>query len=83
MEQSSDPAAHGQEIAELKRILLARIAELEMTEALKTQSVSSGPVELPAAVAVDLPLPEAMVSEKAADEVTTAPSHTLMTPLRK
>jgi hypothetical protein len=44
VEQSIDPSADAQEIAELKRILLARIADLEAVTALEAQSPMSSAV---------------------------------------
>ena len=45
LEQSADPAGDLQETAELKRILLARIADLEVVSALEAQSSFSHPAE--------------------------------------
>ena len=44
LEQAIDPASGGQDVAELKRILLNRIAELEALEALQPVEVAPAPV---------------------------------------
>ena len=41
LEQSADPTSDPQELAELKGILLRRIAELEVLDALSSQSAAS------------------------------------------
>ena len=43
LEQSADPAGELQETAEVKRLLLARIADLEVVSTLEAQSSFSGP----------------------------------------
>ena len=57
LEQNADPASNGQDVAELKQILLNRIAELETLNAL--QPAESEPVSAPS----DLP-PIAVATEE-------------------
>lgn len=49
LEQTTDPASDGQDAAELKQILLNRIAELEALQALQPEEVAAAlaPSELP------------------------------------
>jgi hypothetical protein len=70
LEQTNDSASDGQDIVELKQILLNRIAELETLNALSPQD--SEPV--PASAPSDLP-PLAAVTEEASlrDTMETVP----------
>jgi len=71
LDQSPDPAADARELAELKRILLARIADLEMLDALKGQtSVFNRPDEQPAEAPVYLPPLEVVALGQPANEAT-------------
>jgi len=45
LEQSADPAGELEETPEVKRLLLARIADLEVVNALELQSSASHPTE--------------------------------------
>jgi hypothetical protein len=50
LEQTADPASNGQDVLELKQILLNRIAELETLNALERQpdaEAASAPSDLP------------------------------------
>ncbi len=49
LEQTTDPASDGQDVTELKQILLNRIAELEALQALQPEEVAATPApsELP------------------------------------
>ena len=62
LEQAADPVSDGQDVVELKRILLNRIAELEALEALQPEEVvpEPAPSDLPsiAAVAEEQPTQE-------------------------
>ena len=76
VEQSTDPSADAEEIAELKRILLARIANLEALNALGSQSPVSATADDPPAIPVAALPPLEVVAaqeptQKAAD--TTPP----------
>ncbi len=56
LEQTTDPASDGQDVAELKQILLNRIAELEALQVLQpTEEVVAEPAssELPSIAAVE------------------------------
>ena len=63
LEQAVDPVSDGQDVAELKRILLNRIAELEALQALQPEEVAPAPApsDLPsiAAAAEEQPPQEA------------------------
>ena len=56
LEQTTDPASDGQDVAELKQILLNRIAELETLNALQPAdaepAIASAPSDLPQLAAV-------------------------------
>lgn len=69
LEQSADPTSDPQELAELKGILLRRIADLEALEALSSQSAVS-PVsdEQSNAATADLPPLEIVAAEEPAAE---------------
>jgi hypothetical protein len=72
LEQSTDPGADPGEVAELKRILLARIADLEMLDALQAQSsVSKTPDGTTAPTHVDQPLVDLPPLEVVAAEEPT------------
>jgi len=58
LEQATDPASNGHDVAELKQILLNRIAELETLNAMQPEEAASTP-----AVPSDLP-PLAAVTEQ-------------------
>jgi len=78
LEQSSDLSTDPQEAAELKRILLARIADLEVLAALEAQSpVSTSTAdEVPVNSVAALPPLEIVVAEEPAKEAaeTTTPA---------
>ena len=64
LEQTNDSAADGQDVAELKQILLNRIAELETLNALSPQEADPAP----APTASDLPPLAAVTEEDAINE---------------
>jgi hypothetical protein len=65
LEQSADPSGDAQVIAELKRILLARIADLEAVTAVDTQAeVSTPPDEPPATPVSPVPPIKAVAGEE-------------------
>jgi hypothetical protein len=65
LEQSTAPAPNSDEFQELKRILLARIADLEAVTAMQAQSpVSTAPDELPATPVDALPPLEVVTAEE-------------------
>lgn len=70
LEQSADPTSDPQELAELKGILLRRIADLEVLDALSSQSETS-PVcdEQSDAATADLPPLEIVAAEEPAAEI--------------
>ena len=55
LEQAADPMSDGQDVVELKRILLNRIAELEALEALQPDGVvpAPAPSDLPSIAAAE------------------------------
>jgi len=57
LEQAADPVSDGQDVAELKRILLNRIAELETLQALQPEQVATAPApsDLPSIAAAEEP----------------------------
>jgi hypothetical protein len=68
LEQTTDPASNGQDVAELKQILLNRIAELETLQALQQ------PEEVaPAPAATDLPPIAVTTEEEPAKEAADLP----------
>ena len=75
LEQSTEGTSDPSELAELKRILLARIADLEAVDALSAQS--QGPTadeEQPNPAPADLPPLELIAAEEpAAEPVDTTP----------
>jgi hypothetical protein len=68
VEQTTDPASDGQDVTELKQILLNRIGELEALQALQPQEVAS------AAAPSDLPPLAVSNAEEAAREPAQAPN---------
>jgi hypothetical protein len=64
LEQTTDSASDGQDVAELKQILLNRIAELETLNALNPQDPDHAPATAPS----DLP-PLAAVTEEESNKV--------------
>ena len=75
LEQTADPTSDAQAVAELKRIIVKRIADLEMLDALDSQSSVSTPSDkLPEAALVDPP-PLAVVApdEPPEEAIETAP----------
>ena len=78
LEQSSDLSTDPQEAAELKRILLARIADLEVLAALEAQSPLSTSTtdDAPVNSVAALPPLEILVAEEPANEAgeTTTPA---------
>ena len=73
LEQSTDPDADAQEIAELKRILLTRIADLEAVTALNAQSAAPDSAA-PAAALLDAPPPVEVKPEEATKVIDTKPN---------
>ena len=69
LEQTADPTSDPQELAELKGILLKRIADLEVLDALSSQSaVSAASDEQSNAAPADLPPLEIVAAEEPAAE---------------
>jgi len=68
LEQTTDPASDGQDVTELKQILLNRIGELEALQALQPQEVAS------AAAPSDLPPLAVSSAEEAAVVPAQAPN---------
>jgi hypothetical protein len=69
LEQSADPTSNPDEVAELKQILLKRIADLEILDALETQPASTASGQN-ADMAVDMVPLEILAAEEPADEAT-------------
>jgi len=74
LEQEADPAADAQDVAEFKRILLTRIADLEALEALNAQSsVVKTPDDPPDATPADLPPVDLVAADEPTERLTTQP----------
>jgi len=75
LEQTADPARDADSMAQLKRVLMNRIADLELLEALTTEDVEaaglSSPAELVPPATVDTSLPGE--DEKDSTHPTLAP----------
>jgi len=79
LENETSPNADARALAELKQILLARIADLEVVDALNAESsVSEGPGDVPDATVanapVDLPPVELVAAEQPTEEPPAKPA---------
>ena len=75
LEQSTDPTPDAQEMAELKCILLTRIAELEAVNAFYAESsVTETPDNSLGAPNVELPPVEVVEAEEAVKELSIQPN---------
>ena len=78
LEQTADPARDAESMAQLKRVLMNRIADLELLEALTADDVEAAGLSSPAEL-----VPPATVDTSLPDEDEKDSTHPTMAPLDK